>query len=175
LTAGVAIADGVRAPNPNQFDWIREYLQEFSVVTDGGASGPRDIISTRLDPHPDAGCAVLGYQRASYSGPDANSLQTQQLIQYTVRLSDITPESVRVQAWDGFNADQAFWLVRAVIAEEADYVSYTNVLERRIEDGSVEVTSSRGRVREIVLGYFTDETIAARLAENFRDMLTNLA
>ncbi len=174
LAAWVAAAADDRAPDPNQFSWLREYLQEFSVVTDGGSTGPRDVISTQLDPHPDPGYVVLGYQLASYAGPSPESLRTQQLIQYTVRLSDITPESVGVVAWKGSHAGQAFWLVQAVVAEDADYVPYTNVFERRLEDGSVDVTSSRGRVRELVLGYFANETTAARFAENFHDMLGDL-
>ena len=43
-----------------------------------------------------------------------------------------------------------------------------------VDDGSVDVTSSRGRVRELVLGYFSDETTAARLADEFRNMLERL-
>ena len=173
LGAGVAWAAG-EAPHPAQFDYIREYLREYSVVSEGLASGPRETFSTWLQAHPERDRAVLGYQRSTYSGPESGSLQTQQIIQYTIRFSDIAAHSIETQSHDGFIAGEPYWLVRAVITEGADFVPYTNVFERRAADGSVEVTSSRGRVREIVLGYFAEEVMAERLADHFRDMVENL-
>jgi hypothetical protein len=162
-------------PNANQFDWIREYLAEFSLVTDGGSAGPRDLLWTRLERHPDAGRAVLTYQRATYSGAAQTPPDARQLIHYTVRLSDLDARAVTVERWEGFHSRHEFWLVRAVIREGAELIPYTNVFERRIDADRVDVTSSRGQVREIVLGYFETETDAARLADNFQDMLEQLA
>ena len=98
LVANAAPAGSEDSPGAARLHWIREYLAEFSVVTDGGASGPRDVVSTRLDAHPDDGLAVLSYQRTSYAGVDDVSLHTQQTIRYTVRMSDLDPESAEYSA-----------------------------------------------------------------------------
>ena len=117
---------------------------------------------------------MLMYRRASYGGAGDDSLESQQTIHYTIVLGDIAAESIRIETWTGFNSNQTFRLVRAEINDAAEFVPYTNVFERKLEDGSVDVTSSRGRVREVVLGYFADETTAARLADEFRGMLESL-
>ena len=124
--------------------------------------------------HPDPGVAVLSYRRASYTGAGSSSLETQQLIHYTLDLHRVDPSTVAVQSWPGSNSGASYWLVRAALRSDEEFVPYTNIFERRLEDGSVDVTSSRGRVREIVLGYFTEEVLASRLAENFRDMVERL-
>jgi hypothetical protein len=171
LTAIPAVMPRVAGQSTNSFNWVRDFLSEFSLVTDSAASGPREIVSTRLESHPEPGRAILMYQRATYSGSDANTLQSQQVIQYTLRLTDIVRDSVRVETWSGTHSGTALWLVRAAIDDDAGFVPYTNVVEQRLADGSVDVTSSRGRVREIVLGYFSDESTAARLADGFTRLL----
>jgi len=166
-------ASEVRA-TPNHLQWIIEYLEEFSVVTDGGTDGPRDIMTTRLAPHPDEGFVTLIYRRASYTGASPKTLETTQLIHYTVRLAEVSPGSVEVKPVDAFNAGERYWIVTSVISGDAEYVPYTNIFERRMEDGSVDVTSSRGRVREVVIGYFGTKLAAERLADSFRELLTSL-
>lgn len=176
LTLGAATfvrGDGV--PDPARFQRVRELLAEFSLVTDGASAGRRDVISTRIEAHPDPGTAVLSYRRASYTDAGADSLATEQIIQYTVRLGMLDPGSVRARVWEGFNADKTFWLVHATTRGEDDFMPYTNLFQRRLEDGAVDLTSSRGRVREVVIGYFTTEESAHRLAGLFRDMLEDLA
>jgi hypothetical protein len=154
---------------------MREYLAEFSTVSDGGTTGPRDVLSTRLEPHPEVGRAILIYQRSTYAGASSNTLETQQVIQYTIRFDDIDAKSVATQTWKGFNSGREFRLVRAVILEGAEFIAYTNVFERRLADGTVDVTSSRGNVREVVLGYFDSESNASRFADTFRGILEDLS
>lgn len=173
--AAAALSSGSGPPDAAQFQYIREYLTEFSIVTDGAAAGPRDVVLTRLEPHPDPARAVLMYRRTSYTGPGEDALESQQTIRYTIIWRDIAPDSIRIQTWDGFNSNQTYRLVNAVIEDNAKFVPYTNVFERKLEDGTVDVTTSRGRVRELVLGYFADETTAARIADEFRSMLERLA
>jgi hypothetical protein len=175
LLTAAALSSGAGEPDTGQFQYIREYLSEFSIVTDGTATGPRDVVLTRLEPHPDPGRAVLMYRRASYAGSGEKSLESQQTIHYTLALGDISANSIRIQTWEGSHSKHTFQLVSAVVEESAELVPYTNVFERKLDDGTVDVTSSRGRVRELVLGYFADETAAARLADEFRGMLEELA
>ncbi len=174
LSLGAAApVPGDGAPDRARFQQVRELLDEFSLVTDGAPAGPRDVMSTRIEPHPEPGIAVLSYRRASYA--DAGSLATEQIIQYTVRLGSLDPGSVRAQVWQGFNAGETFWLVHATTRGGDEFVPYTNLFQRRLEDGTIDSTSSRGRVREVVIGYFATEESARRLAELFQGMLEDLA
>lgn len=154
-----------------QFEWLREYLAEFSIVSDAAPDGAREVLSTRLEPHPEPGLAVIRYQRESYRSAGADRPEIRQIIHYTVRLDDLDTETISVQPWQGPHSGRERWLVRVVIDADADYVPYTNVFERSVGPEAVDVTSSRGRVREVVLGYFETQTQAARLADSFRDLL----
>lgn len=158
-------------PDPERFAWIRDFLAEFSIVSDGAGDGPRDIMSTRLETHPDAGFAILSYRRTSYAGFGVDTIASQQTILYTVRLAGVDAASIRVQPLDAFNSDATFWMVQARLRDQTEFVPYTNLFERRLDDGTVDVSSSRGRVREIVLGYFATEDAAVTLAERFRNLI----
>ena len=60
------------------------------------------------------------------------------------------------------------------VRDKSGFIEYDNLFESRAENGDPELTQSRGRVREIALGYFGREETANRLAKQFREYLNSL-
>lgn len=149
-----------------QFRWIQDFLREFSTTQDiDDGTGGREVLSTRLETHPDSGRAILSYERSTYASASPGSLRRRQVIQYTVTFDDLDAATLRRQAWTGQRSGDESWIVIVDIRPDADFVPYTNLVETRMSDGSVDVTSSRGRVRTIALGYFTSQDQADQLVE----------
>lgn len=170
--AGQPFAAGQDDAADVRLQWLQDFLQEFSVVADiDPDSGAREIVSTRLQSHPEAGRVILSYQRSTYATGSPRSLERRQVIQYTVTIADVNRSGVETASWTAPRSGETFWMVSVPIQENAKFVPYTNLVEMRLDDGSVDVTSSRGRVRSIALGYFSSESVAKRFAEAFETYL----
>lgn len=173
LVAAATLPVAAQDAPPAGWEWLQDFLHEFSVVADIDAdSGARDVVSTRLETHPDDGRAILSYQRSTYATGSPRSLERRQVIQYTLSLDDVDRKAIESQAWIGPRSGEEYWMVMAPIREDSDFVPYTNLVEIRLDDGSVDVTSSRGRVRTVALGYFTSQAAASEFAKGFRAFLS---
>jgi hypothetical protein len=91
-----------------------------------------------------------------------------------VTWADLETGSIVVEAVHASGSPQTSWIVRASIRSGADFVPYTNIFEEKLDGDRVDVTSSKGRVREIIVGYFGTERAATQLADGFRDLLESL-
>ena len=69
--------------------------------------------------------------------------------------------------------ERSYYLVSVRIEPIKQFIDYTNIVEKRLEDGHIDVTSSRGKARSLVLGYFRTEQEAQLFADAFRDVLAN--
>lgn len=155
---------------------MREFLAEFSIVTiSGAAAGSREVLSTRLEPLSDLKEASLVYQRATYSGATEDSLRSRQIIHYTLSSAALDPESVAIQPGQDNGGEGKLWPVVVMTRSGAELIPYSNLLEMRKADGTTDVTTSRSRVRQVVIGYFSEETQAKRVAEAFRGWLEHPA
>jgi len=164
----------VAPPNP-ALDWLRDYLSEFSGVefpfSPGGATG--ELVTTRTPGLRPDGAFVLTYERVKYAQQDPSQIEIRQLILYDVKPAQLDPLSIAILPV--FNRQSGeyrdYWMVTVKVRENAEFVEYDNLFESRGENREPELTRSRGRVREVVLGYFWQEEQAKTLAERFRAYL----
>ena len=150
---------------------LQAYLEEFSGVLDVDDDRGREFISTRLS-DPDAGGAfVLVYERKQYDSVETRTPSTRQIIHYPFALSDLSPSSMEVREWAGPLSGRPYYMVLATVEAEKRFIDYTNIVETRLEDGGVDVTSSRGKARSLALGYFREKKTAQEFANAFRNVL----
>ena len=150
---------------------LQAYLEEFSGVLDVDDDRGREFISTRLsDPDPQGGL-VLVYERNRYDSVETRTPSSRQIIHYPFALSDLSPSSMEVREWPGPLSGRPYYMVLATVQAEKRFIDYTNIFETRLDDGSVDVTSSRGKARSLALGYFREKEIAQEFADAFRDLL----
>ncbi len=183
LVSGLALAEddakeGASAPSafPALY-WLRDTLAEFSTVAfpwPGG--GTKEVVTTRTQGLSSADTLVLTYERVTYAKGDATEIDGRQLIVYNIEPASLDAGSVttRRQGPIGAGDDPVFWIVTVAVLESPGFVPYDNFFESRKGDGTPELTRSRGRVREIALGYFPREDVASRVAVQFREYLRAL-
>ena len=150
---------------------LQAYLEEFSGVLDVDDDRGREYISTRLSDSDPGGAFVLVYERKRYDSVETRTPSTRQIIHYPFALSDLSPSSLEVREWAGPLSGRPYYMVLATVEAEKQFIDYTNFFETRLEDGSVDVTSSRGKARSLALGYFRGKETAQEFADAFRDVL----
>lgn len=151
---------------------VRRFLEEFSLVADRSAAGEgKEVFSTRLMDHPDADTYILVYERTQYDEADSTTYRSRQMINYTFALGDLDPDSVAVREWAGPLSDRTYWFVSVGIRASTEFVPYSNLVEEALEDGTVDVTTSRGKARSLALGYFSERGLAAQFAERVGALL----
>ncbi|MCH8204887.1 MAG: hypothetical protein IID09_06955 [Candidatus Hydrogenedentes bacterium] len=167
LAAAAVGAPGTETSIPR----LQAYLEEFSGVLDVDDDRGREFISTRLsDPDPQGGL-VLVYERNRYDSVETRTPSSRQIIHYPFALSDLSPSSMEVREWPGPLSGRPYYMVLAAVQAEKRFIDYTNIFETRLDDGSVDVTSSRGKARSLALGYFREKEKAQEFADAFRDLL----
>ena len=77
----------------------------------------------------------------------------------------------QADAQQGQFADEEFFLVSIQVNPELEFISYSNLMEKRLKDGQVDITGSQGRIRRFVLGYFLDRDTAEQFRELLREVL----
>jgi len=142
---------------------ITEFLAEYSQITDAGEGHGSETLSTHLVTGDDA--PALVYERTVYDSDRDREPTSRQIIHYPCEFTTLDSESVEVISWKGFRSRETFWVVTLRTILETDYLDYTNVVETRTPDGAIDVTTSRGRVNNLALGYFRTEATARRLAQ----------
>jgi hypothetical protein len=158
-------------------DWLRDYLAEFStVVFPEAGGGTREVVTTRTQGLISANAFVLAYERIAYTKGNPARIDGRQLIMYNVRPASLDPGSVSIQrqGTPALGDEPAFWTVTVAVREDPGFIPYDNLFESHQEDGAPDLTRSRGRVREIALGYFLREDLATGLATRFREFLASL-
>lgn len=171
LAVAILLAAGAEAGPDTTMPGLQAYLEEFSGILDVAEDRGREFISTRLS-DPDAGGAfVLVYERKRYDSVETRVPSSLQIIHYPFALSDLNPSSMEVREWAGPLSGRPYYMVMATVEAEKRFIDYTNVVERRLEDGSVDVTSSRGKARFLALGYFREKETAQKFSDDFRDVL----
>ena len=172
LAVAAATAAGPGDEPEAALDWIRAYLGEFSLVTDESKNrNQRQRFSTRLMPHANPGTHVLVYEWTRLEGPDTGMPASHQLIYYTFSLSDLDPETIDVRIWAGPLSGKSYWMVGVKISAKTGFIPYSNLVEERLPDGSVDITNSRGKARTLAIGYFGSRHDADRLAQRLRSLL----
>ena len=78
---------------------------------------------------------------------------------------------MEVREWPGPLSGRPYYMVLATVEAEKRFIDYTNLFETLQEDGSVDVTSSRGKARSLALGYFREKETAQEYADAFGDFL----
>jgi hypothetical protein len=154
--------------------WLRDLLAESSGLTVPAEEGrPREVLSTRTHGTLSDGAFILEYERAAYGPEHPERLDHRQLILYRVYPEVLDPATIAIQRFAD-ESGSASWIVLVGIFEGAEFISYDNLVESRKENGTPELTRSRGRVRQVALGYFSDRAQAGKLMEQFGDFLRAL-
>ncbi len=167
----LAAAAGGEAGRETSIAGLQAYLVEFSGVLDVDDDRGREFISTQLtDPDP-AGAFALVYERNRYDSVETRTPATRQIIRYPFAFSNLSPSSMEVREWAGPLSGRRYYMVLATVETEKQFIDYTNIVETRLEDGSVDVTSSRGKARTLALGYFREKETAQKFADAFQDVL----
>ena len=169
LLVGVAAAaqpsEGVTAV------WVSEYLEEFSRVIDAGPGNGMETLATHLTIGDERESPSLVYERNLYDSDRDRTPTFRQLIHYPCDFADFDPETLEVVSWEGPRSGKVFWVVTVRTTAEKGYLDYTNVVEERRPNGTVDVTSSRGKARNLALGYFESEEYARRLVESVGQLM----
>lgn len=150
---------------------VQAYLEEFSAVTDSIDGRGRVIVSTSLSSDDSQREFKLIYERTNYETVERRTPLTHQIILYFFKLNDLTPSSVVVRELAGPISGRPYYVVFSRVGPQKKYIDYTNLFEQRRSDGTVDVTTSRGKAQTLALGYFTKEEEARRFADMFRDLL----
>lgn len=150
---------------------LQAYLAEFSGVLDVNDERGREFVSTRLAKSDSEGSYVLVYERKQYDSVEARLPSSHQIIHYPFEFEDLNAASTEVRKWAGALSGDSFYLVVVRITSAKKFVDYSNIVEKRLEDGKVDVTSSQGKARSLVMGYFLGEQEAKTFADAFRDVM----
>lgn len=157
-------------------DWklLASILLDDSGVPDlDGDPAEGQFLSTVLRDVPGADRYILVYQRILYNG--ARKPESRQIINYTFQWADLDAGTIDLVPWQGMYAEEEFFVVTIRAHESVEFIPYSNLVEQRLKDGTVDLTGSRGRVRQIALGYFTDEETAAMCVESARKLIESAA
>lgn len=153
-------------------DWrvLAGILLDASGVPDlDGNPAEGQYLATILRDVPGEDRYILVYQRVLYNG--ARKPESRQIINYTFEWVELDADTIELVPWQGMYAEEEFFVVTVRAKESIEFIPYSNLVEQRQKDGTVDVTGSRGRVRQIALGYFTDEETAAMCVENARALI----
>lgn len=164
-------AVGVEPITKVKLSGLRAYLSEFSGVLDVSDERGREFVSTRLAESDSEGSYVLVYERKQYDSVEARTPSSRQIIHYPFEFEDLDAGSMEVRKWAGALSGETFYMVVVRITAAKKFVDYSNIVEKRLEDGRVDVTSSQGKARSLVMGYFRSEQEAKTFADAFRDVL----
>lgn len=157
-------------------EWVRGYLEEFSVVLDTNPDkDDRELLTTRLIEHPEPETMILVYERSQFDADQSGVPVTRQLINYTFSMADVDPKTLVARPWKGPRSGETFWMVAINIKTSKEFVTYSNLFEQRLPSGEVDVTSSRGKSRTLALGYFRREAQAEQLLELVQSVLDEMA
>ena len=168
LPVAILLAGSSQAEPEKTMSGLRAYLVEFSGILDLDEDRGREFISTRITAPDPEGAYVLVYERKQYDSVETRVPSSLQIIHYPFALSDLEPSSVEVREWAGPLSGRRYYLVLVRVVTKKQFIDYTNVVERRLESGSVDVTSSRGKARTLVLGYFLESKTAQEFCDAFR-------
>ena len=151
--------------------WIQTFLDEFSLVLDTHPERGREFIATQLTTPEGEDTLVLVYERSRYSDPKSEKPDSRQRIHYPFELRDLNPDTLVVRSWTGPLSGNSFHMVLIEVTKAKGFVDYSNIVEERLPDGSIDVTSSRGKARTLALGYFSSEENARRLADTAKQLI----
>ncbi len=172
MSAALAVsAAGVEAIAKVKLSGLQAYLEEFSGVLDVSDERGREFVSTRLAKSDTEGSYILVYERKQYDRVEARTPTSRQIIHYPFELEDLNVASMEVRKWAGALSGETFYMVVVRITAAKKFVDYSNIVEKRLEDGRVDVTSSQGKALSLVMGYFRSEQEAKTFADAFRDVL----
>lgn len=171
ITILLGAAAGAESGPETSLPGLQAYLEEFSGVLDVDDDRGREFISTRLSTPDPGGALVLVYERKRYDSVEARAPSSHQIIHYPFALSDLSPSSMEIREWPGPLSGRSYYMVLATVEAEKRFIEYTNVFETRLDNGSVDVTTSRGKARSLALGYFREKEKAQEFADAFRDVL----
>ena len=159
-------------PSADAASWkdLAAILQDASGVADmAGRPTEGQFLSTLLRPVPGEERMILVYQRILYDG--ARKPRSRQVINYTFDWADLNASTIQLVPWQGQFADEEFFLVSIQVNPELEFISYSNLMEKRLKDGQVDITGSQGRIRSFVLGYFLDRDTAEQFTKLLREVL----
>lgn len=171
LAPGMVASEPQAGETTASVPWIQAYLEEFSLVLDTDGERKREFIATRLTASENEDTLVLVYERNRYTDLDSAAPDSRQRIHYPFELADLNPMTIEVRSWIAPLSKSSFYIVLISVREEKGFVDYSNIVEERQADGTVDVTSSRGKARTLALGYFSAEENARRLAEATKELL----
>ncbi len=178
LTLAAGGARGADAHNSDEepaLAWLRDFLADSSVLTVTASDDhPREVVTTRTSGVVSNGAFILEYERSTYAQEGPSTLNQHQLIMYSVRPDDLDAATLSISRFADSDGEGAAWIVSIGIVDGADFVSYDNLVESRKDGGALDLTRSRGRVRQVALGYFSDRARASELGERFRAYLRTL-
>ena len=160
------------APAVNAATWkdLAAILQDSSGVADlAGHPAEGQFLSTLMRPVPGDDRMILVYQRVFYDG--ARKPRSRQVINYTFQWTDLNASTINLIPWQGQYADEEFFLVSIEVNPKPEFILYSNLMEERLQEGGVDITGSRGRIRKLVLGYFIGRETAERFTQSLRDFL----
>lgn len=166
FTTTLAIAEKL-PPDPN-FAWLVEFLETNSsidvVATD---DRPREGIKTHTPGNLSGGTLLVEYERITYRLDTPDEIDRHQRILYSVDLTNIDPVSINVQRAGESAPGVPFWMVSFTVRPDPGFFGYTNIIEHYGETNTPQVFTSKGKIRQIILGYVTTEELAKELAEKF--------
>ncbi len=167
LTVTLAVADETNAPDPN-FAWLVDFLTTNSSVTIAATDDqPREDINTRTNGKVFQDALIVEYERFTYQLDTPDDLDRHQRILYTVNLTTIDPETITVQRAGESAPGVPFWMVSFDVRTDPGYFPYMNIIEHHGETKTPQVFTSKGKIRQVILGYVANEELAKELAEKF--------
>lgn len=171
FTATATAAQETDTPDPN-FGWLVEFLASNSSVTLTAAEkSPREDISTRTQGRIVYGDLIVEYDRLTYETDKPDELKRHQKIFYSADLAAIDPDTIRVQQAGESAPGVPFWMVSFGVRANPGFFPYSNIIQHYGETKTPQVFTSKGKIREIALGYVATEDLANELAEKFRASL----
>ena len=151
---------------------VQAYLEKFSTVMDSEEGRGRVLISTKLITDDSQGEFELMYERTDFKTTETPMPSIHQLIYYPFKLNDLNAASVVVREWAGAISGRKYYFVSSQVDTQKEFIDYTNIFQQLHPDGKVEVSTSHGKARTLVLGYFKKEEEARRFLDLFKDLLT---
>lgn len=171
LTATVTTSEETNAPDPN-FAWLVDFLAANSSITlTTPEESSREDISTRTQGHIVYGSLIVEYDRLTYQADKPDEPKRHQKILYTANLAAIDPDTIRVQRAGESAPGVPFWMVSFGVRADLGFFPYSNIIQHYGETKTPQVFTSKGKIREIALGYVATEELANELAERFRTSL----
>lgn len=152
---------------------VQAYLEKFSTVMDSEEGRGRILISTKLITDDSQGEFELMYERTDFETTETPTPSIHQLIYYPFKLNDLNAGSVVVREWAGAISGRGYYFVSSQVDPQKEFIDYTNVFQQLHPDGRVEVSTSHGKARTLVLGYFKKEEEARRFSDLFKDLLSH--